>query len=349
MDILENPSIITQQSEDIPEKYQEEIINTIYKKEKTKIIEEWKKEQVFCARTSNEKQKTNPTESELKDFIKEKVKYRHVGTCAAASIEYDLASKYPAEFFRMVEALTAQNPKAVKNIDLMKPYHNVEMELDNFKIDYTKTNSSNAQVRLKIDNGAILLAQIQNNYKDDNERSIVDIIMQSMIMNLGSGGTYNSLSDTRDKSMFSENCDGLVEQEIQTVFNAQYRKFDGNEYKFTKTKKSIRKEINDALNKGENIVVGYIFGNNETGYSGHEITIIGKTKNINNENFFICQDSDDELSTPVAISEEFILSNIHHASFADKDNSKNEQFMKQLQQQFPNMFMQPVGMSSVLK
>ena len=340
IDILENPSIITQFGEDIPEEYQNEYIEKIYRTNKTQIIAEWKEYQIRSeAINSNDKTNSNPTEKDLKEFIKEKLIQRNIGTCAAASIEYDLATKYTAEFFRMVEAFTSKSPQTTKKIPITIPQDFFGQRMSSFNTKFKVIDNNTAQIDIQPDTEALKLAQIQNNHKDKNERSMIDILMQSMIMNVGSGGTYNSLLDKREKGNFSNNEGGLVDIEVQftketltgvPVFNEHYQEFDGKKYKFSKSQNYIKKEIENALEKGENVVIGYIFKVEDGNYSGHEITIVGQTKNINGEALFICQDSDATISAPITISEDFILSNIHHASFADKDYSKYNKYIQEL-------------------
>jgi len=91
LDIIANPYVITQTCEDIPKEYKRAVIGLI-----TNLSED-----------RNEIEKTN---YELDTM--------HTGTCPTASIEFDLATKNPAEFFRMVEGLTSKNNATTKVIDL---------------------------------------------------------------------------------------------------------------------------------------------------------------------------------------------------------------------------------------
>ena len=91
LDILANPYVITQTCEDIPKQYQRQIIGLI-----TNLSE-------------------NPN-----DIAKAKwdLDNMHTGTCPAASIEFDLATKHTAEFFRMVEGLTSPKNEVKKTIKM---------------------------------------------------------------------------------------------------------------------------------------------------------------------------------------------------------------------------------------
>ena len=71
-------------------------------------------------------------------------------------------------------------------------------------------------------------------------------------------------------------------------------------------KEDIKNEILDALNRNGSVVAGLIIG--------HEITIIGYTKNMNGDGFFIVQDSDDfEPQKPTIEEENKFLEELHHA------------------------------------
>ena len=76
LDIISNPYVITQTCEDIPKEYKIPIIGLI-----TNLSE-----------NMNEIKQTSQALDEM-----------HTGTCPTASIEFDLATKNPAEFFRIVE------------------------------------------------------------------------------------------------------------------------------------------------------------------------------------------------------------------------------------------------------
>lgn len=89
LDILANPYVITQTCEDIPAQYKRQVIGLM-----TNLSE-------------------NPKEIAEAKWELENM---HTGTCPAASIEFDLATKHTAEFFRMVEGLTSPKNEVVKTI-----------------------------------------------------------------------------------------------------------------------------------------------------------------------------------------------------------------------------------------
>ena len=91
LDILANPYSITQTCEDIPSQYKRQIVGLI-------------------TNMSEDPKEIAQTEWELDNM--------HTGTCPAASIEFDLATKHTAEFFRMVEGLTSPKNEVLKDISM---------------------------------------------------------------------------------------------------------------------------------------------------------------------------------------------------------------------------------------
>jgi len=247
--------------------------------------------------------------------------YRNVNTCAAASIEFYLASQHPAQFFKMVEELTSEQKSFMKNVN----WNNLNNE--NFHTDCTIIDKKNAIVKITADENAYLLAKIQTKHKDENERSIVDIIMQSTIMNLGSGGTYESIGDRY--GLTSYKCYDFAESGLKAEMaefvldilcddNIECSIYKDYDYKANKLKDmynpaDIKNEILDALNRKGSVVAGFCWNDAITGICGHEITIIGYTTNMNGDGFFIIQDSDDSESKPALWEEKSCLEMLHHA------------------------------------
>ncbi len=66
--------------------------------------------------------------------------------------------------------------------------------LNKFKTPHKIGNFDKAVVLLKPDENAIIRARIQNHHRDKGERSIIDVLMQSTMMQLGSQQTYNSFN-----------------------------------------------------------------------------------------------------------------------------------------------------------
>ena len=147
--------------------------------------------------------------------VKNEQNVRNSGCCVAASIEYNLASQMPAEFARVAEGLSSEKMSANKVIDLKNLCDDKEDSkwlLDNFKLPYQMKGDDKVEVTIAPDKNAIIRAQIQNSYKDQGERSVIDVLMQSTFMNVGSQQTYNALTDKRVGS-FSPDNRGLVEIE----------------------------------------------------------------------------------------------------------------------------------------
>lgn len=299
---MANPYIITQQAEDIPKEYQND-----FKKK--------------CKETG------------ISDtIINDNLQHRTTSTCAAASIEYNLASKYTSEFFQIIEGLTSEQNEVKKIIPLSqiaKTTSEAQSLLDKFKTPY-KIEGKNVELTLKPDKHALFLAQIQNNCKDEDERSMIDVLMQSLIMQLGSRGTYNSLLDMRKSNEECDDNGGLIASEVSYINNIL-----ANRHKNVKTYQciqgsflkgyeadfaTIRKDLLKALESNENIIIGQLYFNTDGKIDGaHEISIIGHYKSTDGKHYFVCQDSDDGVTRPVLISEEKLLPQIHHALLETKD------------------------------
>lgn len=312
LDILANPYVITQTCEDIPSQYKRQVIGLM-----TNLSE-------------------NPKEiSEAKWELEN----MHTGTCPAASIEFDLATKHTAEFFRMVEGLTSPQNEVVKTIrmdSLSDKSSEAIWLLTKFKTPHRLNSFDTATVLLKPDENAIIRARIQNHHKDPGERSIIDVLMQSTLMQLGSQQTYNSLNDKRAPNAWTQEDGGLIDFEktyVESVVedknttSVTYQIVDenGRLKGYEKDFGTIKKELLDTLKMGHNIIIGYTWPDpeNDNKLAGHEITIVGYKTNSNGEGIFICQDSDDDIAAPIEMSEKFLLPKIHHAGLPDEIASRD--------------------------
>ena len=306
LDIIANPYVITQTCEDIPKEYQKAIIGLITGLD------------------------TNPKRIMQTKFELDNM---HTGTCPAASIEFDLATKHTAEFFRIVEGLTSPKNEVLKKIKL-DSLSNSSLEavkiLNMFKTPWQKENFDTATILLKPDKNAIIRARIQNNHRDKGERSNIDVLMQSTFMQLGSQQTYNSLTDKRAPNEWTQDDGGLIEFEktfVESVIEDKnttsviYQNVDeeGRLIGYTKDFNTIKKELLAALKAGHNINIGYTWPDpyNDNRLAGHEITIVSYKVKPNGEGVFICQDSDDELERPIEMSEKELLPKIHHAGIPE--------------------------------
>lgn len=312
LDILENPFVITQTCEDIPQEYQKQVIGLI-----TGLS-------------------TNPKQISQAKWA---LNNMHTGTCPAASIEFDLATKQTAEFFRMVEGLTSSKNQVTKRIkmdSLSEKSSDAIWLLNKFKTPHKMIGFNEAEVLLKPDKNAIIRARIQNHHKDKGERSVIDVLMQSTFMQLGSQQTYNSLTDKRAPNAWTPEDGGLIDFEktyVESVVedknttSVTYQKVDenGKLIGYEKDFKTIKKELLDTLRLGHNIIIGYTWPDpdNDNRLAGHEITIVDYKVKPNGEGVFICQDSDDNISKPIEMSEKFLLPKIHHAGLPDSIASRD--------------------------
>lgn len=262
-----------------------------------------------------------------KDHANE-VNVEHSGTCVASSIEFNLAQKHPAEFARFAEGLSSPNMAVQKNIKLNNLADNTLDAiwlLNAFEIPYEAKDFYSAKLTFAPDNNAIIRAHLQTVDRDKLERSSLDVLMQSTFMQVGSQQSYDSLTDKR-AGKFNQNDKGLIEfektftesvVEDKNKISVTYQTVDENarltgyETDFN----TMKKQITDALNLGENVIIGYTqVDSNNTIINGHEITIIGVKNDKNGKLIFVCNDTDDNVSKPVEYSEDYLLPKIHHAA-----------------------------------
>ena len=310
---IANPFVITQRFGDIPKQYVSEVINVAHKN-------------------------SNSTE----DGVNEKtIDVRNSGACVAASIEFNLAKQMPAEFARFAEQLSSPNLAVEKTIQL-KNLANNSLDsvwlLNAFEIPYKMDDFKSAKLTLAPDKNAIMRAQIQNSNKDKLERSLVDVLMQSTFMNVGSQQSYNSLTDIR-KGKFNQNDKGLIEfektftesiVEDRNKISVTYQIVDENAklVGYETDFKTMKKHILDSLSMGENVIIGYT-QTDDKGIiiNGHEITIIGAKEGKDGKLTFICNDTDDDKPNAIEYSEDFLLPKIHHAGLPQKVVEKDVQFV----------------------
>lgn len=315
LDIIQNPYVITQTCEDIPSEYKTPVIGIMT--DMSEDVEE--------IRSAN-------------NYLDN----MHTGTCPTASVEFDLATKHPAEFFRIVEGLTSPKNEAYKIIDT-KALSDKTLDafwlLENFKTPHKKVGYDKAVVQLKPDKNAIIRARIQNNHRDKGERSMIDVLMQSTMMQLGSQQTYESITDKRAPNAWTEDDSGLIEfektyvesiMENKNTTSVVYQKLDENGCLagYEKDFASIKKDLMDTLAMGHNIIIGYTWPDpdNNNRLAGHEITIVGTKTGSNGETIFICQDSDDDVDKPIEMPESFLLPAIHHAGLPDEIASRGQKY-----------------------
>ena len=290
----------------------------------------------------NNPQNYKPRENSAVEKYDVNIKNVHSAACVAASIEFDLASKQPAEFVRIANGLTSEKISAVKKLkmsDIAPSWTEATWFLNEFHSDYKRTGWDNVEVNMHPDRNAIIRARIQLTNKDPNERSLIDVLMQSTFMEIGSQQTYNSLTDTRTGKYNSDNT-GLTDIEksfAETIATGKnkcsvtYQIMDENGFitGYECPLDKMKKHIVDSLNHGENVIVGYT-QQDETKkvVNGHEITIVKLEKDEDGREIFVCNDTDDESDKPVRYYVEDLLPAIHHAGLS-KYVVENDEIFKQ--------------------
>lgn len=302
IETLENPFKSTQTFGDIPAEYKEKAIQTELKGS-TNTLERKKAENAINVKLS--------------------------GSCPAASIEFNMAQKSPAEFARFVEGLSSPSMSVNKEITLLNLADNTldaVWLLNAFEVPYEMKNYDKAVLKFAPDKNALLRAQIQTKHKDNLERSVVDVLMQSTFMNVGSQQTYNSLIDKRS-GKFSNQDTGLIEFEKtftesvaedknKITLTNQKINDDGILYGYDYDMQTFKKHLVNTLNSGENIIIGYTFtDSNNKVIGGHEITLVGTRQDKDGKTYFICNDSDDDYFGAIEYPEDYLLPKIHHATF----------------------------------
>lgn len=308
IETISNPYLITQQFGDIPQEYQQEALKRYAQKHPE-----------FSPESTNLIQR---------GIANNNVNLEHSGTCVAASIEFNLAQKHPAEFVRFAESLSSPKLSVNKEIKLNNLADNVldaVWLLNAFEVPFKADNYNSAVLTFAPDKNAVLRAQIQNSHRDPGERSVIDVLMQSTLMQVGSQQSYDALTDTRG-GKFNQNDKGLIEfektftesvVEDKNKISMTYQTVDENaritgyETDFN----TMKKQIISALAMGENVIIGYT-QTDETNkiINGHEITITGIKQDKNGQLLFICNDTDDDYSGSIVYTEDYLLPKIHHAA-----------------------------------
>lgn len=270
----------------------------------------------------------------LKDYDPATKEVPNSGCCVAASIEFNLASQMPAEFARVAEGLSSEKMSSNKTIDLKNLCENkddAKWLLDNFKIPYQMKEGNKAEIVLAPDKNAIFRAHIQTVDRDAQERSPLDVLMQSTFMNVGSQQTYNTLNDVRVAS-FGPGDRGLVEiektftesivtdsnktsvtfqdvQEAQDANGAPVAKLVG----YKADANTIKRSLLYSLAQGQNVIIGYTAtDDNNNIINGHEITVVGAKTTLDGKLVFVCNDTDDDSPELIEYHEDFLVPRIHH-------------------------------------
>ena len=146
-------------------------------------------------------------------------------------------------------------------------------------------------------------------------------------MNLGSQGTYDSLTDLRSGE-FCSNPQGLIEVEktfVESIIrNKEINSFVNQQIDdekcivgFNSSFEKLKSDITKILDSGDNVILGYILTNESAGkpnqiVNGHEITIVGYYVNDKNETIFKCIDTDDGIRKQIDYSADWLVPKINH-------------------------------------
>lgn len=257
----------------------------------------------------------------------------HSGCCVAASIEFNLADKKPAEFARYVEGLTSPKHRVkidMKYSDIASNFIDAVNILDQFNVKVNPKNWQDLEVILEPDRDAIVRSRVQSTFKDPEERNLVDVLMQSTFMQLGSEKTYNSLTDKR-YGMFNSNDKGLTEFEKnfaetivdndggKTSITYQNVNEEAKLVGYNTNFETVLSHLTKTLENDSNVIIG-ITEVDETNkiIGGHEITVVDTRKDRNGELYFICNDTDDDYVGSVEIKAKDLIPKIHHAGIPNK-------------------------------
>ncbi|MBQ4647168.1 MAG: hypothetical protein IJB79_07455 [Candidatus Gastranaerophilales bacterium] len=315
LDILCNPRYVTQTFGDIPDSVKQQAIS----------------------RLPND----NPAKQDL-----ETMDVFLSGTCAAASIETNMADKYPAEFARWVSKLSSCEKQLELNVDLKaiskNPIEAMQI-VSLLKADKVQMDFKKLKVKVDLDDGAYVRAYTQTKHWDNGERNVADVLVQSAIMRLGSQGTYNSLNDTR-AGEFNDNPQGLIELEKtyvesliknKEITSLVYHQIDDDQnlIGYNCSLDKISKHITDTIDSGDDVILGYVLTNETAGMTqqadynpatdgqankvinGHEITVVDYYRDEQGKIVFVCVDTDDDSPELVQYSEDWLLPKIHHAGY----------------------------------
>ena len=260
-------------------------------------------------------------------------------SCVVASMEFNLASRTPAEFVRFAEGLSGNNysvEKKIKISDIADGTTDCLWKLREFNTDsYLENNWENVDIKIQPDRNAIVRARVQASYKDPGERSSVDVLIQSALLNLGSQNSYNALTDERagkfnpDKTGLTDFEKNFVEQVVfaSPKISVVYQNLDenGRLIGYNCKPEETKQHILHSLQLGQNVIIGYTHMDaNKNIDGGHEITIIGYEEDENHMGHFICNDTDDGIDAPIKISEEKLLPLIHHAGISKEALGKDD-------------------------
>lgn len=260
-------------------------------------------------------------------------------SCVVASMEYNLASKTPAEFVRFAKGLSGQNYSVDRNIKLSSLSDGMVAGLWKLREFGTECsinkNWEDISVKIKPDRNAIVRARVQSSFKDPGERSCVDVLIQSALLNLGSQHSYDAMTDERtgkfnpDKSGLTDFEKNFVEEIVfgKPKISVVYQNLDenGKLVGYNCELSEMKQHILKSLELGNNVIIGYTHLNsNNIVEGGHEITITGYEIDANGNGVFICNDTDDNIDELIRVQENELLPTIHHAGIPKEALNEND-------------------------
>lgn len=268
-------------------------------------------------------------------------------SCVVASMEFNLAQRKPAEFARFAAGLSSSDYKVSKKIKISNisngNFVSAISTLREFNTDsQIYTNWEDVNINIRPDRNAIVRARVQSSYKDPGERSVVDVLIQSALLNLGSQHAYDALTDERKPGKYNDDTTGLsnVEKNFveEVLFEAPkisvvYQNIDENGYLtgYNAEPDEVKQHILKSLSMGQNVIIGYThIDANKQINGGHEITVIGYEEDNNGNGFFICNDTDDGIDEPIRIDEKKLIPLIHHAGITRDALSEKDFFDEEL-------------------
>ena len=205
-----------------------------------------------------------------------------------------------------------------------------------------KADWKEATIKIEPDKDAIIRARVQSNQYNGMNRSSIDVLMQSAFMQLGSQGTYNSLTDKRLGFLTSSDNTGLIEFEktfVESVVNNDgektsvvYQNFDNNSVLqgYFYSPEVVQNQLLNTLKQNKNIIIGITEVNAKKEMTGgHELTLVGYEVR-DGELYFICNDTDDDYVGKKMVKAKEIIPQIHHAGIpvanlpeqTEEDNGK---------------------------
>lgn len=251
---------------------------------------------------------------------------RRSSCCVAASIEYNIACKTPAEFARMAAGLSSEDysiSKDLKLTDIAEKRDDAMWLLEKFKLPYEIDDNDNIKVTIAPDRNAIIRARVQTSYRDEGERSSLDVLMQSALMNVAAQQSYDSLTDTR-VGLFNDDTTGLTPIEkafveevasgsskVPVIYQAIGQ--DGTIQALSCDYQTMAQQLITAV-QTDNVIVGYV-NFNQAGQviGGHEITIIDAGESPTGDLVFVCNDTADGDDEPIYILAQNLLPRLNHA------------------------------------